>query len=284
MKNKISLIVLGLIVIVGLSSVYIVDEKEQAVVLQFGNPVASVRDAGLNYKLPWPIQNVVTYEKRLLEYDSNPTDVITKDKKTLIADNYARWRIADPILFLQTLVNENNAYSRLDDIIYSELRVELGKHEFTEIISTNREKIMKIVADRSNEKLSTYGIEVIDVRIKRVDLPQENEKAVFGRMQAERKRQANKYRSEGEEEATKIRATTDKEKKIILAEAYQTSQEIRGKGDAKAITIFANAYNRDPDFYNFMRKLDAYKVTLKDKTTIVLSPDNAFFDVFHRGK
>ena len=284
MKNKISLIVLGLIVIVGLSSVYIVDEKEQAVVLQFGNPVAAVRDAGLNYKLPWPIQNVVKYEKRLLEYDSNPTDVITKDKKTLIADNYARWRISDPILFLQTLVNENNAYSRLDDIIYSELRVELGKHEFTEIISTNREKIMKIVADRSNEKLSTYGIEVIDVRIKRVDLPQENEKAVFGRMQAERKRQANKYRSEGEEEATKIRATTDKEKKIILAEAYQTSQEIRGKGDAKAITIFANAYNRDPDFYNFMRKLDAYKVTLKNKTTIVLSPDNAFFDVFQRGK
>ena len=284
MKNKITLIVLGFIVIVGLSSVYIVDEKEQAVVLQFGNPVASVRDAGLNYKLPWPIQNVVKYEKRLLEYDSNPTDVITKDKKTLIADNYARWRISDPILFLQTLVNENNAYSRLDDIIYSELRVELGKHEFTEIIATNREKIMKIVADRSNEKLSTYGIEVIDVRIKRVDLPQENEKAVFGRMQAERKRQANKYRSEGEEEATKIRATTDKEKKIILAEAYQTSQEIRGKGDAKAITIFANAYNRDPDFYNFMRKLDAYKVTLKDKTTIVLSPDNAFFDVFQRGK
>jgi membrane protease subunit HflC len=254
------------------------------VVLQFGNPQRAEREAGLNFKLPWPVQNTIKYEKRLLEYDANPTNVITKDKKTLIVDNYARWRIIDPIKFLQTLKNENSAYSRLDDIIYSELRVELGKHNFTEIIAENRESIMNTVTKRSNEKLITYGLEVIDVRIKRVDLPQENEKAVFGRMQAERKRQANKYRSEGEEEATKIMAQTDKEKEIILAEAYRKSEEIKGHGDAKAISIYAEAFNRDPDFYNFMRKLEAYKKTLKDKTYLILSPDNSFLDVLQKGK
>lgn len=284
MKKPVIIAVLAIIAIILFSSVFTVDEKEQAVVLQFGNPQRAIRDAGLQYKLPWPFQNIITYDKRLLEYDAKPTDVITEDKKTLIVDNYARWRISDPIKFLQTLVNENNAYSRLDDIIYSELRVELGKHNFTEIIAQNREKIMRIVTERSNEKLAFYGIEVNDVRIKRVDLPQENEIAVFGRMQAERKRQANKYRSEGEEEATKIRAKTDKEREIILAEAYKTSEEIKGHGDAKAIVIYANAYNRDPDFYNFLRKLEAYKNTMKTKTTLVLSPDNAFFDVMQRGK
>ena len=284
MKRQISAVVGFIALFFILSAMFTVQETEQAVVIQFGNPQRSIYKAGLNFKLPWPFQEVIKYEKRLLEYDALPTNVITKDKKTLIVDNYARWRIVDPIKFLQTLVNENNAYSRLDDIIYSELRVELGKHDFTEIIAENRESIMEDVTRESNKKLGTYGIEVIDVRIKRVDLPQENENAVFGRMQAERKRQANKYRSEGEEEATKIRAQTDKEKEIILAEAYREAEETKGKGDARAIAIYAEAYNRDPDFYNFSRKLEAYKKTLKTKTSLILSPDNSFLDVLQDGE
>jgi membrane protease subunit HflC len=284
MNKSILLILLGALLLWAQTAIFTVDETEQAVVLQFGNPIRAERDAGIQFKLPFPFQNVTTFEKRLLEYDAKPTDVITQDKKTLILDNFARWRIVDPILFLQTVTSEVNAFSRLDDIIYSELRVELGQHEFSEIIAINREKIMTIVTEKSNEKLKGYGIEVIDVRIKRVDLPRENEQAVFGRMRAERNRQANLYRSEGEREATKIRAQTDKDKEILLAEAYRTAQESRGKGDAEAIAIYAKAFNQDPDFYNFSRKLEAYKKTLKEGTTVVLSPDNEFLDVLQDGK
>jgi membrane protease subunit HflC len=238
----------------------------------------------MKFKLPWPFQNVTFFSKKLLEYDAEPTEVISMDKKTLIVDNFARWRIINPIQFLKSLTSEVNAFPRLDDIIYSELREELGQHEFSEIIAQNREKIMKIVTDSSNTKLAEFGLEVIDVRIKRVDLPKENEQAVYGRMRAERNRQANLYRSEGEEEATKIMANTDKDKELILANAYMVAQEIRGKGDAEAIAIYAEAFNQDPDFYNFSRKLEAYKKTLKEGTTVVLSPDNEFLDVLQDGK
>jgi membrane protease subunit HflC len=266
------------------STVYTVDETEQAVILQFGEPIDAVNEPGLHLKMPWPFQIVQKLKNACWNTMPNQPKLLRRIKKNLTVDNFARWRIVDPILFIQSVINENGAIARLDDIIYSELRVELGKHEFTEIISQNREKIMEIVTAESNTKLQAYGMEVIDVRIKRVDLPPENENAVYGRMQAERQRQANRYRSEGEEEATKIMAQTDKEKEILLAEAYREAEETRGRGDAEAVTIYAEAYQRDPAFYAFWRKLEAYRKTLREGTTVVLSPDNEFLDVLDRGR
>jgi len=268
------IIVFGLIVLN--MTVFTLDEKEQGVILQFGRHIRTIQKPGLNIKVPF-IQSLTRFEDRWLDYDSSPTEILTKDKKNLVLDNYAKWRISDPLKFMQTVADENGANSRLDDIIYSELRVELGKYDLIEIVSTHREEIMDKVAKNSDEKAQEYGIQVIDVRIKRADLPQENEKAVFERMRAERMRQANKYRSEGSEEALKITAQTDKEKVIILAEAYRQAEKIRGEGDAEAIKIYAEAYERAPDFYEFIRTLEAYEKTLKEKTTFVLSGDSDFF-------
>jgi membrane protease subunit HflC len=178
---------------------------------------------------------------------------------------------------LKTVQAIPNAVTRLDDIVYSELRQELGKHNMSEIIFETREEIMEIVTKASDKSTDQYGIEVVDVRIKRVDLPRENEESIYARMDAERQRQANKFRSEGEEEAQKIRALTEKDKTIILATAYKESQEIRGEGEAKALEIYANAFNKDPDFYEFTRTLEAYKKIIDKKTTLILPADSKLF-------
>ncbi len=235
-----SLVVIAMLFI--LTSVYIVDEREQVVVLQFGKPVKTVIEPGINVKLPFPFQELRTFDDRLLEYDSPPEEILSKDKKSLIIDNYVRWRINDPLTFLKTVQAIPTALSRLDDIVYSELRRELGTHDMVEIITENRELIMDKVTKESKTATSEYGIDVVDVRIKRVDLPKENEESIYARMDAERKRQANKFRSEGEEEAQKIRASTDKDKTIILADAYKNAQGIRGEGEAKALEIYAKSY------------------------------------------
>jgi len=268
------IIILALLFLANLT-LFIVDETKQAIVLQFGKPIRAIKESGLNLKLPF-IQNVVYFEDRLLVYDAAPTEIITKDKKTLIVDNYARWKIKDPLLFLQTVRDVNGAQARLDDIIYSELRVDLGLFEMSEIVSEKRDFIMKRVTKISDEKASTYGIEIVDVRIKRVDLPPENERFIFDRMKAERERIAKQYRAEGEEESAKIIADTEKEKTIILAEAYKTSQTLKGEGDAEAIKIYAESFNQDPEFYKFLRTLEAYKNSLNDKSTILLSPESEF--------
>ncbi len=257
------------------SLMFSVDETEQAVVLRFQEIVETVTEAGLHFKLPF-IETVEVFEKRLLEYDAAPKEIITNDKKTLVVDNFARWKISNLTTFFERVRTENAAQNRLDEIIYSDLRNELGKYTFSEIISENRQDIMDLVMELSNIKCADLGIEIIDVRIKRADLPPENESAVYERMRAERRRQANLSRSEGEEESLKIRAETDKRATIIQAEAYQKSQQARGEGDAAALTIFADGYNRDPDFFQFMRTLEAYEVTLKDKTTLVLPPESDF--------
>lgn len=254
---------------------YTVDETEQVVVVRFGEIITTDTEAGLKIKLPF-IESVEVFEKRLLEYDAAPKEIISQDKKTLVVDNFARWRISDLKTFYERVRTENLAQNRLDEIIYSDLRNELGKYTFNEIISENRQDIMDQVAALSNIKTADLGIEIVDVRIKRADLPPENEAAVFERMRAERRRQANLSRSEGEEESLKIRAETDKQATIIQAEAYQISQQVRGEGDATALKIYADAYNRDPDFFQFMRTLEAYEKTLKDETTVVLSPDSDF--------
>jgi len=278
-KSLLAIIVLGLILF--FTTVFTVDERQQVVILQLGKPIRTITEPGLHFKLPVPFQNAVTFDDRLLEYDVAPEEILSKDKKTLIVDNYVRWRIRDALLFLQTVQAVPNAVTRLDDIVYSELRQELGKHNMSEIITETREEIMEIVTKASDKSTKPYGIEVVDVRIKRVDLPRQNEESIYARMEAERKRKANQFRSEGSEEAQKIRATTEKDKTIILADSYKESEEIRGEGEAQALQIYADAYNRDPDFYEFMRTLDAYKKVIDDQTTLVLPADSKLFKIMN---
>ncbi|MEA1940501.1 MAG: protease modulator HflC [Candidatus Caldatribacteriota bacterium] len=282
-KGTILIIIIIAILFIGNLSLFIVDETKQAVILQFGKPIRTIKDPGLNWKIPF-IQNIVYFEDRLLIYDAAPTEIITKDKKTLIVDNYARWKIEDPLKFLQTVRNLNGAQARLDDIIYSELRVDLGSVDMSEIVSEKRGHIMERVTEISNGKSASYGIKIIDVRIKRVDLPPENEKNIFNRMRAERERIAKQYRAEGNEESAKIMADTEKEKTIILAEAYKTAQTLKGEGDAVAVKIYADSFNQNPEFYKFLRTLDAYKVTFKDKTTVLLSTDSDFLKYLSKSK
>jgi len=278
MNSRQFLPVIGvLIAIVVISSAFVIDETNQVVITQMGKPVRTVQEPGLYFKIPYPIQEVNRFDDRLLVYDSAPTEIITKDKKNLVIDNYALWKIVEPLKFMQAVRDENGAQSRLDDIIYSMVRVELGKYDLHDIVATSRHMIMQTVTAKVAEKAIDYGIEVVDVRIKRADLPQENEKAVFERMRAERKRMANQYRSEGDEEALKIRAETDKEKTIIMAEAYKEAQKTKGDGDAEAASIYAGAFGRDPLFYEFTRTLESYEIAIDSKTTIVLSPDAEFF-------
>ena len=272
------LIIIGvvfLVLIIGGSPLFIVDVTQTAIVVQLGKPVRTVIEPGLQFKLPF-IQNVIHFDKRLLDYDATSQDVITQDKKTLLIDNFAKWRIKDPLKVYEAFQTQQAALGRLDDIIYSELRVELGRHDLAEIVSAARSKIMETVTARANEKAAAYGIEVEDVRIRRADLPEQNEKAVFTRMEAEREREAKRYRSEGAEEAQKIRSEAEKEREILLAEAYKTSQTMMGEGDAKAFRIYAQAYRQDVEFFEFMRTMEAYKKALDKETTLVLSPDSEF--------
>ncbi len=275
--KRFTIILLVFLILFGFSTIITVDETEQIVILQFGKPVRTINKPGLNFKLPAPLQVSNSFEKRLLEYDVPPEEILSRDKKSLIIDNYVRWRIIDPLLFLQTVKAIPTAKTRLDDIVYSELRQELGTHDMVEIITENRELIMEKVTKASNEETSKYGIEVIDVRIRRVDLPRENEASIYARMEAERKRQANKFRSEGEEEAQKIRAATDRDKTVILADAYKEAQKIRGEGEARALDIYATSFSKDPDFYDFLRTLETYEKVIDKKTTLVLPGDSKLF-------
>jgi len=279
-KNVIVLIVIvGIIAAALATSLFTVDETEQAIVTQLGEFVRDVNEPGLHFKIPL-IQKVQRFEARVLEYDAAAAKIITDDKKHLVIDNYARWKIIDPLRFYQTVGNEFGAQSRLDDIVFSEMREELARHSLTEIVSVNRKQIMDKVAEQCNQKAGDYGIRVIDVRIKRADLPQEVTYSVFDRMKAERQRIAKKYRSEGEEEAVKVRAQTDKDKTILLADSYMQAEKTKGEGDAEALKIYAQAYEKDPEFYSFVRTLEAYGKSLGKGTTIVLPFDSEFFQYF----
>jgi len=277
-QGLLGIIVLGLFVLLlmGVSPFFVVDIIQTAIVVQLGKPVRTVTEPGLKFKIPF-IQNVIKFDKRLLDYDSQPQDVVTRDKKALVIDNFAKWRIVDPLKFYEAFRTEQVARARLDDIIYSELRVDLGQHDLTEIISQTRSEIMSTVTKRANIKALEYGIEIVDVRIKRADLPEQNEKAVFTRMQAERGREARRYRSEGSEAAQKIRSEAEKDKEILLAEAYKKQQQLMGEGDARAFRIYAEAYGQDPEFFGFIRSMEAYKKVLNKETMLVLTPDSEFF-------
>ena len=253
MRNLVTVVVVLIAAIILLqASCYIVDEREQVVVTEFGQPIRTVQTPGLNFKIPF-IQQLHTFEDRLLYSDADPRQIYTQDKKNLIVDNFARWRIADPLKFLVSVQNVSYAQSRLDDIIFSAVREELGQRTLTEIVATSREEIMKRVTDLSRDAALALGIDIVDVRIKRADLPLENKANVFERMRAERTRQAKEYRAEGEEIATKIRAQTDLEVTTLTSEALQKSQLIRGEGDAEALRIYADAFEQDPRFFEFWR-------------------------------
>lgn len=276
-KKLIGMIVIIVIIAAALAaSVFTVDETEQAIVTQLGKFVREIRQPGLHFRIPL-IQAVHRFEARVMEYDAAAAKIITDDKKHLVIDNYARWKIVDPLKFYQTVGNEFGAQSRLDDIVFSEMREELARHSLTEIVSVNRQEIMHKVAEQCYQKAADFGIQVIDVRIKRADLPEEVRHSVYDRMKAERQRIAKKYRSEGAEEAVKITAQTDKEKIILLAESYRQAEKLKGEGDAEALKIYAEAYENDPEFYSFIRTLEAYGKSLGEGTTIVLPGDSEFF-------
>ena len=265
------------------AALFIVDEREQVVVTRVGEPRRIIQEPGLYYKMPF-IEKINIFDNRLLFSDAEPAPIYTKDKKNLIVDNFARWKIVDPLKFMRSVQTVFGAQSRLDDIIYAAVREELGKRDLEEIVSGDRNEIMSAVTERSRLDAVDLGIEVVDVRIKRADLPKENKKNVFDRMRAERARQAKEYRAEGEEMALKIKAETDLEVTRITSNAFLESQQIRGEGDAEALRIYAEAFQQDPKFYEFQRTLEAYEKTLGAGTTLVLPLETDFFKYLGQSK
>ncbi|RMH59886.1 MAG: protease modulator HflC [Zetaproteobacteria bacterium] len=279
-------LVVAVALLVG-SSAFIVDQREQALVLQFGNPKLVVKEPGLHFKLPW--QTVSRFDRRLLESDAPVNEVITKDKKTILVDNYTRWKIVDPLKVYQVARTQQGVAARMDDVVRGKVREVLGQHTLHEIVSGGeqanlRAQLMREIRDRAEKDVQELGIHIEDVRIKRADLPQENSDAVYQRMKAERQRIAKEYRSEGEEAAKEIRAAAEKQRKIILAEAYKKAQIIRGEADAEATAIYAAAHRKDPEFYAFLRSLEAYRASMGNQTRLVISPGSEFFHFFERSK
>lgn len=268
--------ILIILVVLGSQSLFVVNQTEKALVLQLGDPVDKVFGPGLHFKLPF-IQNVVLFDARILDYDARSAEALTSDKKAIVLDNYARWLIVDPLQFYRSVRTIPGAQSRLDDVVYSQLRAQVGRHTLTEVVSSKRSSIMADVTRRSSDIMKQYGIEVVDVRIKRTDLPPENQRAIFGRMRAERERQAKQYRSEGVEESTKLRSDADRERAVLMAEANRRSSVIHGEGDAIAAKTFAEAFSRSPEFYAFQRGLEALKKSFMTKTRMVISSDNSLF-------
>lgn len=269
------------VLILGLGSMFVIDETEQAIVTQFGQYKSSAVEPGLHFKIPF-VQEVHRMERRVVGRDTSAGDYLTLDKKKLVADPVTRWKIVDPLIFFKTVQDEVRASRRLDDIVKSEMRSEISSHQFGEIIGNARTSLMLAVTDRVREKAKDYGIHVVDVRIKRADLPRDVQESVFQRMRAERDREAKRYRSEGAEEAAKIRASTDKDVTILLAKAYQEAEKLKGEGDGESTRIYASAYGKDPEFYGFVRTLEAYEKSITPETEIVMSTDSDLFKYIAR--
>jgi len=265
----------ALAVILALQGMFTVDEGQQAIVLQLGKPVRDTLAPGLHFKIPF-IQSVAIIDSRVLHYEANSAEVLTKDKKTLVVDNFAKWRIVNPLQFYRALRTTERAKSRLDDLIYAEVRVAIGSYTMEEVVSSRRAEIMAIVTSNVNDTVKSFGLQIMDVRVKRTDLPPQNEKAIFGRMRAERERQAKLYRSEGQEEAAKIKSGADRERTVLLAEASREAEVIKGQGDADATSTYAASLGRSPEFYSFMRSLEAYRKSLKDNSRVILTPGSGY--------
>lgn len=276
MNKLLALIPVMIVLLVLLAgSLFIIHESEQAIITQFGEYIRSVTEPGLHFKIPF-IQTVSRFEKRVLDSDAAPSEYLTGDMKRILVDHVTRWRIEDPLLFYKSVRTEIAAVTRLDDIVTGRLREEVARHDFIELIRDKREMAMETVTYEARERAKNFGIFILDTRIKRLDLPQEVEKSVFDRMEAERFRMAQRYRAEGEESARDIRATADRDKEIILARAYERSQTIRGLGDAQATSIYASAYERDPEFYSFIERLAIYKEIVPG-STLILDGDSPLF-------
>ena len=270
-------VVLG---VVAFQSVFIVQEINQAIVLQFGDPKKIITKSGLNFKLPF-IQNVAYLDKRVLNLDNPPEEVIASDQKRLIVDAFARFKIVDPLKFYISVGNERVARQRLATIINSRIRGVLGKQELATLLSKDRAKQMSIIQNDVNTEAKNFGIEIVDVRIKRADLPQANSEAIYARMQTERQREAKEFRAQGAEIATRIKSTADKEVTVILANAKKKSEIMKGEGDGQRNNIFASAFGKDPSFFSFYRAMQSYeKALIGGDTSLILSPDSDFFKFF----
>jgi len=274
MKKIISFVIIVLVILMAYNFfTFTVDETKTAVVKQFGEVVKISKEPGLHFKMPF-VQNVIYLEDRILSYDIEPRKLITSDKKHLLVNNYALWKIEDPLKFVQSMSGQRTlAQTRIDDIVYSNLRNKLASETFDNIVSEKRIAYLNSITEESRKQLKDYGIHLIDVKIKRADLPEANEEAVYERMSSERKQKAKEIRAQGQKESEIIKAEADKEAEIIKAQAEKKAQELRGQGDAEALQVYSNAYSQDTEFYQFWRSLQSYKNSLKEKTTIILSED-----------
>jgi membrane protease subunit HflC len=278
------LAIIGAVLVVGgilmMSSFFIVDQTEQALVLQLGEVRRVIRQPGLWIKRPF-IENVVFYDNRVLDFEPPHEEVIVSDQKRLVADTYTRYRITNPLLFYQTVGSEAGVRARLSALVTGSLRRVLGSVTLNDILSNKRAAIMVQIRDDVAAQAKPFGIDVVDVRLRRADLPEENSQAIYARMQSEREQQARQYRGEGAEAAQTVRANAERERTVILAEAQRDSQRVRGDGDAQSIKIYADAFNQDKEFYAFYRSLQAYREALNGKdTSFVLSPEGNFFRFF----
>ena len=269
-------------------SFYCIRETEFALVTQFGRPVRTVLDAGPHVK--WPFQSLLRFDRRLRIYNPRPSEFLTRDKKNLVIDNYVAWRIEDPNRFVQSVGDAAAAEMRLHDIVWSSLSASLGTVDLDSLVSASADKVEAtsildhLTANADRAALSQYGIRVVDVRIRRLNFPEQNKQSVFARMRAERERIAMQYRAEGEEQALVIRSNADRGKEEILSAAYKESEKIRGEGDAEATRIYGQAYSRNPHFYKLLRTLESYKKVLDDKTTIILDSDSELLKVLSKGE
>ncbi len=273
-------VVVFLIGLIASTSLFTVTETEQALVLQFGNPKRTIRDPGLYIK--WPIaQNVVIMEKRILHFDAPAEELIAADQKRLVVDAFLRFKISDPLRFYQTIGTEEIARSRLGSMLNASLRQVLGNELFSAVLSGERRELMQQIQELVNVEAQSFGIDVVDVRIKRADLPDANSQAIFRRMQTEREREAKEFRAQGAEISQRIRARADRERTVLLAEAHRTAEILQGEGDSQVVNIFADAFGRDVEFFAFYRSMQAYRNALgADDTSMVLSPDSEFFRYF----
>ena len=270
------------------ASFFTVRETEFVLVTQFGRPIRTVTAAGLHAK--WFFQNARYFDSRLRVYSPRPSEFLTRDKKNLVIENYVCWRIESPETFVRKVITESNAEARLHDVVWSGLSAALGKQDLESIVTADPEKSTaseifdQLTAATNSAALREYGIRVVDVRIKRLNLPQQNKESVFARMRAERERIAKQYRAEGEEQALRIRADADRQREEILSVAYKEAEQIKGEGDAQSTRIYGQAYSRNPQFYKLVRTLDAYKKVLDDKTTAILSSDSELLRLLTRGQ
>jgi membrane protease subunit HflC len=281
MSRNLTIVVIAAVIllVLGLSSTFTVQQTEQAIVLRFGNPVRLINQPGLKFRLPIA-ETVVKYDKRVLDSDPEAEEVIASDQKRLVVDAFARYRIVDPLRFYQTVGDERGLQSRLERIINGTLRNVVGNVTLASVLSEERAAIMSEIQKQVQNEAKNFGIDVIDVRIRRADLPQANSEAIFARMKSEREREAKEFRAQGAELAQRIRARADRERTVLLADAHKQAQILRGEGDAEQVQIWAKAANQDPNFFAFYRSMEAYREALGSDTTLVLEPDSDFFRYF----